>query len=152
MSGGTITRKRLNDPYGSAVLKTFDDLIYASTGKRYEQIRRYTLKNASPTMRTVLRACDIYDIALAAERTGESFLLTSKPDVIAFASRARTMLTSINHGRKIMALAEIGLTRGTVDAWTRSNPSSPRIGDLVKLGTAVGYRFSWYTANNKYEV
>ena len=152
MSGGIITRKRLDDPYSSAVLKTLDDLIYSQSGKRDEQIRRYTLKNANPTMRTVLRACHDYDMALAAEGPDGAHLLTTRSNVIAFACRARTLYVSKNHGRKGEALTAIGLTRGTVDGWTRAKFSWPRIGDLVKLGTAVGYRFSWYTAHNKYEV
>lgn len=152
MSGGTITKKRLNDPYTRAVLMTLDDLIYSQSGKRDEQIRRYARKNASPTMRTVLRACQDYDMALAAEGPDGANLLTRKADVVAFACRARTLYVSRNHGRKGAALTAIGLTRATVDGWTRAKFSWPRIGDLVKLGTAVGYRFSWYTKNNKYEV
>lgn len=152
MSGGTITKKRLDDPYTRAVLATLDDLIYSSSGKRYEQIRRYTLKNASPTMRTVLRACHDYDIALAAERTGELILLTSRESIKSFAYRARSRMMETATGTKNAELAEIGLTRGTVDGWTRTDFIWPRIGDLVKLGVRVGYRFSWYTKNNKYEV
>lgn len=152
MSGGTITKKRLNDPYTRAVLATLDDLIYSRSGKRDEQIRRYALKNASPTMRTVLRACHDYDMALAAECPGEQHLLTSRESVKSFAYRARSRMMETATGSKSAELAEIGLTRGTVDGWTRTDFTWPRIGDLVKLGTAVGYRFSWYTANNKYEV
>lgn len=152
MSGGTITKKRLNDPYTRSVLMTLDDLIYSQSGKRDEQIRRYARKNASPTMRTVLRACHDYDIALAAECTGEQHLLTSAESIKGFAYRARSRMITAATGTKSTELAEIGLTRGIVDGWTRTDFTWPRIGDLVKLGTRTGYRFSWYTKNNKYEV
>ena len=152
MSGGTITKKRLNNPYTRAVLATLDDLIYSQSRKRYEQIRRYAKKNASPTMRTVLRACRDYDMALAAERTGEQYLLTSAEAIRGFAYRARSRMMESATGTKSAELAEIGLTRGIVDGWTRTDFTWPRIGDLVKLGVRAGYRFSWYTKNNKYEV
>ena len=36
--------------------------------------------------------------------------------------------------------------------WTRSHATWPRLGDLVALGVRAGYRFAWYTPNNRYEV
>ena len=105
--GGHITQKRIRCPYGRAVLSKLDDLIYSATRKRHEPIRRYALRNANPSMRTVLTACGIYDMALEASCTGEAHLLTTKAGVIAFASRARTKLMLTERGRKQAALAEI---------------------------------------------